>query len=130
MTRAKFWAIFGTSVRFHIRNAYRKWTGKRKSALLKSRASIGSGHVAGASASDNAVCPETRGVHPEPRGEAFAREFDARLAGRVSVLTDFSPQAPRVVAEAYRAVLGLPESACSDAEAIDRLLIPARNTYS
>jgi len=94
-----------------------------------SHASIGSGHAAGASASDNAVCPETRGVHPEPRGEAFAREFDARLAGRVSVLTDFSPQAPRVVAEAYRAVLGLPESACSDAEAIDRLLNPARNTY-
>jgi thymidylate synthase ThyX len=61
--------------------------------------------------------------------EAFAREFDARLAGRVSVLTDFSPQAPRVVAEAYRAVLGLTESACSDAEAIDRLLNPARNPY-
>jgi thymidylate synthase ThyX len=67
--------------------------------------------------------------HAEPRGEAFAREFDARLAGRVSVLTDFSPQAPRVVAEAYRAVLGLTESLCSDAEAIDRLLNPARNTY-
>jgi len=67
--------------------------------------------------------------HAEPRGEAFAREFDARLAGRVSVLTDFSPQAPRVVAEAYRAVLGLTENACSDAEAIDRLLNPARNAY-
>jgi thymidylate synthase ThyX len=64
-----------------------------------------------------------------PGSEAFAREFDARLAGRVSVLTDFSPQAPRVVAEAYRAVLGLTESACSDAEAIDRLLNPARNSY-
>ena len=68
-------------------------------------------------------------VYPEPRGEAFAREFDARLAGRVSVLTNFSPQAPRVVAEAYRAVLGLTESACSDDEALDRLLNPARNTY-
>src|SRR6267378_3184566 len=94
-----------------------------------SHAAIESRHAAGAPASDNAVCPETRGVHPEPRGEAFAREFDARLAGRVSVLTDFSPQAPRVVADAYRAVLGLTESACSDAEAIDRLLNPARNTY-
>src|SRR5579863_5208124 len=30
------------------------------------------------------------------RGDAFSREFDARLAGRVSVLTDFSPRAPRV----------------------------------
>jgi thymidylate synthase ThyX len=66
---------------------------------------------------------------PGVQGEVFAREFDARLAGRVSVLTDFSPQAPRVVAEAYRAVLGLAESACSDAEAIDRLLNPARNPY-
>ena len=61
--------------------------------------------------------------------EAFAREFDARLGGRVSVLTDFSPQAPRVVAEAYRAVLGLTELACPDAEALDLLLNPARNAY-
>jgi hypothetical protein len=45
------------------------------------------------------------------------------------VLTDFSPHAPRVVADAYRAVLGLTESACSDDEAIDRLLNPARNPY-
>ena len=59
----------------------------------------------------------------------FAREFDARLAGRVSLLTDYSPHAPRVVADAYRAVLGLTESACSDEEAIDRLLNPARNAY-
>jgi thymidylate synthase ThyX len=33
------------------------------------------------------------------------------------------------MAESYRAVVGLPESACSDAEAIDRLLNPARNLY-
>ena len=94
-----------------------------------SHASIESGHAAGAAASDDAAYPETRGVHPEPLGQAFAQEFDARLAGRVSVLTDYSSQAPRIVAEAYRAVLGLTESACSDAEAIDRLLNPARNTY-
>jgi thymidylate synthase ThyX len=61
--------------------------------------------------------------------EEFAREFDARLAGRVSLLTDYSPNAPRVMADAYRAVVGLTESACPDAEAIDRLLNPARNTY-
>jgi len=65
----------------------------------------------------------------EKDGEAFARDFDARLAGRTSKLVDFSPHAARVVAEAYRAVVGLPESACSDAEAIDRLLNPARNVY-
>jgi thymidylate synthase ThyX len=80
-----------------------------------SHAPVGSGRAAGSGAPGG--------------GEAFAREFDARLAGRVSVLTDFSPQAPRVVAEAYRAVLGLTESACPDAEAIDRLLNPARNSY-
>jgi thymidylate synthase ThyX len=69
------------------------------------------------------------GAGPDPQGEDFAREFDARLAGRVSLLTDYSPHAPRVVAEAYRAVLGLTENACSDDEAIDRLLNPARNAY-
>jgi len=63
------------------------------------------------------------------RGEDFAREFDSRLAGRVSLLTDYSPNAPRVMADAYRAVLGLTESACPDDEAIDRLLNPARNSY-
>jgi thymidylate synthase ThyX len=62
-------------------------------------------------------------------GEAFARDFDARLAGRTSRLVDFSPRAPRTVAEAYRAVVGLREADCPDAEAIDRLLNPARNTY-
>ncbi len=70
-----------------------------------------------------------QGVSGGTPGEDFAREFDARLAGRVSLLADFSPQAPRVVADAYRAVLGLTESACPDDEAIDRLLNPARNAY-
>jgi thymidylate synthase ThyX len=62
-------------------------------------------------------------------GEAFAREFDAKLAGRASKLIDYSPNSPRIAAEAFRAVLGLTESQCSDAEAIDRLLNPARNLY-
>jgi thymidylate synthase ThyX len=69
------------------------------------------------------------GAGPELRGEEFVREFDARLAGRVSLLSDYSPHAPHVVADAYRAVLGLIESACPDEEAIDRLLNPARNAY-
>jgi len=69
------------------------------------------------------------GEASEFQGEEFAREFDARLAGRVSLLADYSPQAPRVVADAYRAVLGLTESACPDEEAIDQLLNPARNPY-
>jgi len=62
-------------------------------------------------------------------GDAFARDFDARLDGRTSKLVDFSPGAPRVVAGAYRAVVGLIEAACSDEEALDRLLNPARNPY-
>src|SRR5580698_1690447 len=61
--------------------------------------------------------------------EAFANEFDTKLAGRTSKLVDYSPNAPRIAAEAYRAVLGQTESQCSDAEAIDRLLNPARNLY-
>src|SRR5712671_4780888 len=62
-------------------------------------------------------------------GEPFAQEFDHKLGGKTSKLVDYSPNAPRVMAEAYRAVLGQTESQCSDAEAIDRLLNPARNLY-
>jgi thymidylate synthase ThyX len=62
-------------------------------------------------------------------GEPFAREFDAKLNGKTSRLIDYSPNAPRVMAESYRAVAGLAESQCPDSEAIDRLLNPARNLY-
>ncbi len=62
-------------------------------------------------------------------GEAFAREFDAKLNGKTSRLVDYSPNATRVIAESYRAVAGLTLSQCSDAEALDRLLNPARNLY-
>src|SRR6266446_6725533 len=64
-----------------------------------------------------------------PAGELFATEFDNKLEGKTSKLVDFSSNAPRVMAEAYRAVIGQTESQCSDAEAIDRLLNPARNLY-
>jgi thymidylate synthase ThyX len=67
--------------------------------------------------------------HRSVRGEGFAREFDARLDGRTSRLLDYTREAPRVVGEAYRAVLGLSAADCSDAEALDRLLNPARNPY-
>jgi thymidylate synthase ThyX len=62
-------------------------------------------------------------------GEAFAREFDANLQGKTSRLLDYSANASRVIAQAYRAVVGLTEAQCHDAEAIDRLLNPARNLY-
>ena len=67
-----------------------------------------------------------------PRGHeaaAFAREFDAKLNGRTSRLVDYSPNAIRVMADSYRAVVGLSEASCPDGEAIDRLLNPARNLY-
>jgi thymidylate synthase ThyX len=66
---------------------------------------------------------------PLADGEAFAREFDARLGGRTSKLVDYTPRALPVMTHAYRAVLGLTASECPDAEAIDRLLNPARNPY-
>src|SRR6202041_2489690 len=62
-------------------------------------------------------------------GEAFAREFDAKLAGRTSKLVDYSVGALAVMADAYRAVVGLTAAECPDAEALDRLLNPARNPY-
>jgi thymidylate synthase ThyX len=68
-------------------------------------------------------------VSNQNAGEAFAREFDAKLHGKTSRLVDYSPNAVRVMAESYRAVAGLTESQCSDLEAIDRLLNPARNLY-
>jgi thymidylate synthase ThyX len=64
-----------------------------------------------------------------PHADEFVREFDARLDGRTARLVDYSPNAVRVLAESYRAVVGVAESACPDAEAIDRLLNPARNLY-
>jgi thymidylate synthase ThyX len=74
--------------------------------------------------------PEWKNAMAQPSaGEPFAREFDAKLNGKTSKLVDYSPKAVRVMAESYRAVAGLTESQCSDAEAIDRLLNPARNLY-
>src|SRR5467141_4448497 len=74
--------------------------------------------------------PEWKNAMAQPSaGGPFAREFDAKLNGKTSRLVDYSPNAVRVMAESYRAVAGLTESQCSDLEAIDRLLNPARNLY-
>jgi len=70
--------------------------------------------------------------HPQNssvNGDAFAKEFDAQLNGRTAKLLDYAANAPAVIASSYRAVLGLSAAECSDAEAIDRLLNPARNLY-
>jgi thymidylate synthase ThyX len=69
--------------------------------------------------------PSTAASH----ADEFVREFDARLNGRTARLVDYSPNAVGVLAESYRAVVGVAESACPDSEAIDRLLNPARNLY-
>jgi thymidylate synthase ThyX len=74
--------------------------------------------------------PEWKNATPaKVAGDAFALEFDAKLGGKTSRLVDYSPRALHVIAEAYRAVAGLTEAQCSNAEAIDRLLNPARNLY-
>ncbi len=77
----------------------------------------------------SAVAYEKGATANSNSGEAFAREFDAKLAGKTSRLVDYSPNAVRVMAESYRGVAGLTASQCPDAEAIDRLLNPARNLY-
>jgi len=77
----------------------------------------------------SAVAHEKGAAANSNAGDAFAREFDAKLAGKTSRLVDYSRNAVRVMAESYRAVAGLTASQCPDAEAIDRLLNPARNLY-
>ncbi len=66
---------------------------------------------------------------PRGDGDAFAREFDARLGGRTSKLLDSPSRALEAIAEGYRAVVGVTADACPDREAIDLLLNPARNPY-
>jgi len=74
--------------------------------------------------------PECAAFPPEKSaGESFVREFDSKLAGKTSKLIDYTLNAARILADSYRAVLGLIEAQCSNAEAIDRLLNPARNLY-
>jgi len=79
---------------------------------------------------DNAPMEDPPEWSGAPRsGDAFAREFDARLGVRTSLLIDYSPGAIEAMADAHRAVVGLTSKECSDAEAVDRLLNPARNPY-
>ncbi len=68
---------------------------------------------------------------PKPRGggDGFVAEFDRRLGGKVSRLRDWSAGAERVVADAVRATFGLSTAETDDADAIDRVMNPARNRY-
>ncbi|GAB4369595.1 MAG: FAD-dependent thymidylate synthase [Acidobacteriota bacterium] len=62
------------------------------------------------------------------RARAFREEFDAGLAGRVSRLVGWAPDAEALTAQAVREVLGAPRHTLSDDEAIAMLADPARNT--
>lgn len=73
--------------------------------------------------------PEAAFPKPRANADAFAADFDARLNGRVSRLRDWSSDAEGVVADAVRATFGLSASELDDAEAIDRVMNPARNLY-
>ncbi len=73
--------------------------------------------------------PETGFPRPRAGGDAFASEFDGRLDGKVSRLTDFSPSAEQSIAESVRVTFGLTRAELDDDEAIDRVLNPAKNRY-
>jgi thymidylate synthase ThyX len=72
---------------------------------------------------------QSGGTVSSQNGDTFAKEFDAQLNGRTARLLDYSVHAPAVIAASYRAVLGISAAECSDDEALDRLLNPARNPY-
>lgn len=73
--------------------------------------------------------PEAAFPRPVARGDAFASAFDARLGGRVSRLRDWSSDAEGVVGDAVRATFGLTADEMPDADAIERVMNPAKNLY-
>ena len=62
-------------------------------------------------------------------GDATAARLDARLAGRTSLLVDFTGGAEEVIADAVRAVLGVGPERLPDDTALERALDPAQNRY-
>ena len=67
---------------------------------------------------------------PAKRDPSLAREeFDRDLGGWTSRLIAATPDAERIAARAFRAVLGLSEREMDDEQALDELLNPARNRY-
>ena len=73
--------------------------------------------------------PEATFPQSRAGADAYAKAFDARLAGRWSRLRDSSADAEAVIAESVRAVFGLSCDEMPDDEALDRVLNPARNSY-
>jgi thymidylate synthase ThyX len=73
--------------------------------------------------------PDCAAGKPARDSERFAREFDGQLGSLTSRLIDYSPHAVEALTAAYRAVIGASADECCDAEALDRMLNPARNPY-
>lgn len=78
---------------------------------------------------DAQAMPEAAFPRSRQGADAYAKAFDARLAGRWSRLRDSSADAEGVIAESVRAVFGLSSDEMTDDEALDRVLNPARNAY-
>ncbi len=62
---------------------------------------------------------------PSARARAFVREFDEQLNGRISRLVAWTPNGETVLADAVRAVIGIPASELPDDTAIRQVLDPA-----
>jgi thymidylate synthase ThyX len=60
-------------------------------------------------------------------GDEEARRLDDRLAGRLSLLVDYSSRGDETLADAVRAVLGVPPGGLSDDQALELALDPSRN---
>jgi len=63
----------------------------------------------------------------QSRAREFTADFDRRMKGRFSTLSNWSPEAESVLARSVREVLGQPTRRLPDEEAIDLALNPARN---
>jgi flavin-dependent thymidylate synthase len=61
--------------------------------------------------------------------EAFFQEYDEQLGGLDSRLVSYDPQAVEVLADAVRAVLGVPSTELDDGAALATVLDPAQNHY-
>ncbi len=61
--------------------------------------------------------------------KAFIKEFDRELGDVSSKLVDYKLNSEPVLAQSVRSVLGVPQSAMPDAEAIDWVMNPAKNPY-
>ncbi len=61
--------------------------------------------------------------------KAFIQEFDRELGGVSSKLVDYKANSETVLAQSVRSVMGVPQSAMTDAVAIDWVLNPSKNRY-